>query len=103
MPKLLDPTEWNDRFYCMAVLDDGSRVELKSETGKDFEALLVRYNDLALLPVVDTRQQELDSYAVQQWPTLAKAAAIKTPMKDEKSIVEWVDKVSLVSAEVKIG
>jgi hypothetical protein len=103
MPKLLDMTEWNDRFYCMAVLDDGSRIELKSETGKDFEALLVRYNDLAMAPVVDTRQKELDSYAAQQWPTLAKAAAVKTPMKDEKSIAEWVDKARLVSAEVKIG
>jgi hypothetical protein len=37
MPKLLDMTEWNDRFYCMAVLDDGSRIELKSETGKIYE------------------------------------------------------------------
>jgi hypothetical protein len=103
MPKLSDQYEWNKRFYCMAVLDDGSRIELKSETGKDFDALLDRYNKLAMLPVVDTRQEELDSYAAQQWPILAKAAAIKTPMKDEKSIVEWVDKVSLVSAEVKIG
>ena len=98
MPKLLDQIEWNGKFYCMAVLDNGSKIELKSEDGKNFDALLVRYNDLAMEPVVDTRQQELDSYAVQQWPTLAKEAAVKTPMTTERTIAEWVDKAKLVSA-----
>ena len=75
MAKLLEQYEWNDRFYCMAVLDNGSRIELKSVDGKDFEELMDRYNKLAMEPVVDPRQKEMDDYAVQQWPTLAKEAA----------------------------
>ena len=98
MAKIINQYEWNGKFYCMAELDNGSKIELKSEDGKNFDALLVRYNDLAMLPVVDTRQQELDSYAVQQWPTLTKEAAVKTPMTTERTIAEWVDKAKLVSA-----
>ena len=98
MAKILRQYEWNKHFYAMAELDNGSKIELKSEDGKNFDALLVRYNDLAMLPVVDTRQQELDSYAVQQWPILAKEAAVKTPMTTERTVAEWVDKVQLVSA-----
>ena len=98
MAKIINQYEWNGKFYCMAVLDNGSKIELKSEDGKNFDALLVRYNDLAMEPVVDPRQKEMDDYAEQKWPILAKEAAVKTPMTTERTIAEWVDKAKLVSA-----
>jgi hypothetical protein len=100
MAKILNQYEWNGKFYAMAELDDGSKIELKSEDGKNFDDLLDRYNKVVMTPVVDTRQKELDDYAEQKWPTLAKAAAVKTPMKDEKSVAEWVDKVQAAKLSV---
>ena len=39
MAKILKQYEWNNRFYCMAELDNGSSIELKSIDGKDFEEI----------------------------------------------------------------
>lgn len=103
MPTILSQTQWNTKFYCMVQLDNGQTIELKSETGKNFDELVDKYSGLAMEPIVDTRQQELDSYAKQKWPTLAKEAAAKTPITDEKSIAEWVDKVSMTTAGVVRG
>ena len=97
MAKLLEQYEWNDRFYCMAVLDNGSRIELKSVDGKNYDALLDRYNDLAMEPVVDEQKKQLDAYAIAQWPVLAKQAEKVLPMTTEKTISEWVDKAASVS------
>lgn len=98
MAKLLREYEWNDRFYAVADLDDGTRIELKSKDGKDFDALLVRYNDLAKQPKIDHHQAELDAYAVSKWPEMTKKAATKTPMTTEKTIAEWVNKVAWAEA-----
>ena len=101
MAKLLKQYEWNNRFYCMAELDNGSSIELKSIDGKNFEELLKKYNDLAMLPIVEinTTQKELDDYALTKWKILAKEAEKKTPMTTEKTVSEWLDKITLVSAE----
>jgi hypothetical protein len=72
-------------------------VELKSPDGKDFAALLERYNSLSKIPVVGYHRQELDSYAKQVWPALAKAAEKILPLTVEKTITEWVDKAVAVS------
>ena len=101
MAKLLKQYEWNNKFYCMAELDNGSSIELKSIDGKNFEELLKKYNDLAMLPIVEINltQKELDDYALTKWIVLAKEAEKKTPMTTEKTISEWLDKITLVSAE----
>ena len=105
MAKLLKQYEWNNKFYCMAELDNGSSIELKSLDGKNFEELLKKYNDLAMLPIVEEdksinlTQKELDDYALTQWIVLAKEAEKKTPMTTEKTVSEWLDKITLVSAE----
>ena len=97
MAKILGQYEWNKHFYAMAELDNGSRIELKSDTPTDFATLLVRYNDLAKQPVVDEQKKQLDAYAIAQWPVLAKQAEKVLPMTTEKTISEWVNKAALVS------
>jgi hypothetical protein len=97
MAKLLYEYEWNTRFYAMCELDSGSRIELKSKTGQDFAVLLERYNLLSKIPIVDYYQRDLDSYAKQVWPALAKAAEKILPFTVEKTIAEWVDKAVAVS------
>jgi hypothetical protein len=104
MAKIIKQWEWNHRFYANAELDNGSRIELKSETGKDFEELLVKYNDLSKAVPVDPRQAELDAYAVEMWPTLAKEAEKQVPMTTEKTASEWIAKAAkavLTTAGVK--
>jgi len=105
MAKILKQYEWNNKFYCMAQLDNGSSIELKSIDGKDFEELLIKYNNLAMLPIVEEdksinlTQKELDDYALTKWIVLAKEAEKKTPMTTEKTVSEWLDKITLVSEE----